>query len=175
MVRSVKNNWDRGVDFESTYRRILRHLHLHSNYNITKCYDAILLTQLRNGCRVSESVNAFLEFVKTSQVEVYVDVAKKKQREQRLVIIPSEVIHLRDYCKELLSVDFKKLVDRVKHYCRYTYKFNTHSLRYAFITYLLRNGVNVSIIAKITRHSRLDYILRYTQEKVADRVLRDLF
>jgi Phage integrase family. len=120
-------------------------------------------------------VKAFLEFVKTSRIEVYVDVSKKKQREQRLVIIPNEVVHLRDYCSELLSVDFRKLVDRVKHYCRYTYKFNTHSLRYSFITYLLRNGVNVSIIAKITRHSRLDYILRYTQEKVADRVLRDLF
>jgi Phage integrase family. len=166
-------NWDRGVEFESTYRRILRHLQ--ANNKITKCYDAILLVQLRNGCRVSESVKAFLEFVKTSRIEVYVDVSKKKQKEMRLVIIPNEVVHLRDYCSELLSVDFRKLVDRVKHYCRYTYKFNTHSLRYSFITYLLRNGVNVSIIAKITRHSRLDYILRYTQEKVADRVLRDLF
>jgi len=165
--------WDKGVDFESTYRRILRHLQ--SNNRITKCYDSILLTQLRNGCRVSEAVKAFLEFIKTSKIEVYVDVSKKKQKEQRLVIIPNEVIHLRDYCKELLGADFKKLVDRVKHYCRYTYEFNTHSLRYAFITYLLRNGVNVSIIAKITRHTRLDYILVYTQEKIADRVLRDLF
>jgi Phage integrase family. len=162
-VKNVKTSWDKGVDFESTYRRILRHLQ--SNNKITKCYDAILLTQLRNGCRVSEAVRAFLEFVKTSQVEVYVDVAKKKQKEQRLVVIPNEIIHLRDYCSELLSVDFRKLVDRVKHYCRYTYNFNTHSLRYSFITYLLKNGVSVSIIAKITRHSRLDYILVYTQEK----------
>jgi hypothetical protein len=29
------------------YRRILRHLQ--ANNKITKCYDAILLTQLRNG------------------------------------------------------------------------------------------------------------------------------
>jgi hypothetical protein len=71
-------NWDKGVDFELAYKQILRHLR--GNNRITKCYDAILLTQLRNGCRVSESVRAFLEFIKTSQIEVYVDVSKKNKR-----------------------------------------------------------------------------------------------
>jgi hypothetical protein len=42
MVKLV--NWDKGVEFESTYRRILRHLQ--ANNKITKCYDAILLTQV---------------------------------------------------------------------------------------------------------------------------------
>jgi hypothetical protein len=32
-------------------------------------------------------------------------------------------------------------------------------------------GVNPSIVAKITRHSRLDFILRYTQEKTAEEIL----
>ena len=62
----------------------------------------------------------------------------------------------------------------LKVYSKCTYGFNTHSLRYAFITYLLRQGVSPSIIAKITKHSRLDYILTYTQEKTAEEVLRKL-
>jgi len=33
--------------------------------------------------------------------------------------------------------------------------------------------VNLSIIAKITKHSRLDHILTYTQEKEAERILRE--
>ena len=63
---------------------------------------------------------------------------------------------------ELLSIEGKRLVSRLKVYTRYTYSFNMYSLRYAFITYLLRQGVSSSIIAKITRNSCLDHILTYT-------------
>jgi len=42
---------------------------------------------------------------------------------------------------------------RLRVHSRYTYGFNTHSLRYALITYLLSQGVSPSIIAKITKHS----------------------
>jgi len=51
---------------------------------------------------------------------------------------------------------------------------NRHSLRYAFITYLLRKGISPSLIAKITRHKNLNYILTYTQQKTADKILEKL-
>jgi hypothetical protein len=38
----------------------------------------------------------------------------------------------------------------------------------------MQRGVSPSIIAKITKHSRLDYILTYTQEKTAEEILRKL-
>jgi len=41
-------------------------------------------------------------------------------------------------------------------YCRRAYGFNTHSLRYAFVSYLLKRGVSPSIAAKITGHRSLD-------------------
>ncbi|MEM4155997.1 MAG: hypothetical protein QXQ38_04645 [Archaeoglobaceae archaeon] len=44
-------------------------------------------------------------------------------------------------------------------------------MRYAFISYLAKRGVSPQIIAKITRHSKLDMILNYTQEKLADEIL----
>jgi site-specific recombinase XerD len=51
---------------------------------------------------------------------------------------------------------------------------NTHSLRYAYITYLLRQNVNPAIVSKIIKHSRLDTLLHYVQEKVGESVLREM-
>jgi site-specific recombinase XerD len=76
--------------------------------------------------------------------------------------------------RELLGIEDTRLRSRLKVYSRYTYGFNARSLRYAFITYLLRRGVSPSIIAKMIRHSRLDYILTYTQEKTAEEILRKI-
>ena len=90
--------------------------------------------------------------------------SKKHRPETRLAVIPRELL---DGPEEVIS-------KRMRRYCIETYGFNTHSLRYAFITYLLRQGVNPSIVAKITRHSKLDFILRYTQERVAEQVLREM-
>jgi len=62
----------------------------------------------------------------------------------------------------------------VKTYFRRTYEFNTHSLRYAFITHLLRLSHSPSIVAKIMGHRSLDHILHYTEVEVAEEVLADL-
>jgi len=165
--------WDKGLDFENAYNKIARHMS--KAKAPAKCYDAILLIQLRNGSRVSEAVRALKSFLNTKSVEVEVQVSKKRQkRETRLMVIPSEVLNVVSPCLDLRNVEDKVLVNRVKNYCIETYGFNTHSLRYAFITYLLRQGVNPSIVAKITRHSRLEYIQRYTQERVAEEILRNI-
>jgi len=155
------------------YRRILRHMH--GVRFPSKCYDAILLIQLRNGLRISEAVRTFLQFLKTKSVEVEVQLSKKRRPETRLAVIPKELhdVNLSE-CRELLEVDEKLLSRRLRRYCIETFGFNTHSLRYAFITYLLRQGVNPSIVAKITKHSKLDFILRYTQERVAEEILREM-
>ena len=165
--------WDKGLDFENAYSKIARHM---AKAKVPgKCYDAILLIQLRNGSRISEAVRAFKQFLTTKGLELEVPVSKKRGKlEQRLMIIPQELQSIISPCFDLKDVDEKVLVNRVKFYCVHTYNFNTHSLRYAFITYLLRLGVNPSIIAKITKHSRLDFILTYTQEKTAEEILKKL-
>ena len=169
----MPRSWDKGVDFEVAYRRILRHMH--GVRFPSKCYDAILLIQLRNGLRISEAVRTFLQFLKTKSVEVEVQLSKKRRPETRLAVIPKELhdVNLSE-CRELLEVDEKLLSRRLRRYCIETFGFNTHSLRYAFITYLLRQGVNPSIVAKITKHGKLDFILRYTQERVAEEILREM-
>jgi len=62
----------------------------------------------------------------------------------------------------------------VKTYFRRTYEFNTHSLRYAFVTHLLRLSHSPSIVAKIMGHSSLDHILHYAEVEVAEEVLAGL-
>jgi len=169
----MPRGWDKGVDFEAAYRKILRHLS-RARYP-GRCYDAILLIQLRNGLRISEAVRAFLQFLKTKSVEVEVQLSKKRRPETRLAVIPRELLDVNlAECRSLLEEDERVLSKRMRRYCIETYGFNTHSLRYAFITYLLRQGVNPSIVAKITRHSKLDFILRYTQERIAEQVLREM-
>jgi site-specific recombinase XerD len=165
--------WDKGIDFENTYNKLLRHMN--KTKPPAKCYDAILLIQLRNGSRVSEAVRAFKMFLDSKSLELEVLVSKKRaKQEKRLMIIPQELLSVVSPCFDLRNVEDKILTNRVKNYCIETYGFNTQSLRYAFITYLLRQGVNPSIVAKITKHSRLEYIQRYTQEKVAEETLRNI-
>ena len=67
--------------------------------------------------------------------------------------------------------EFLKYVKRLKMECLRLLGVNTHTLRYAYITYLIRKGYNPSLIAKITHHSNLNYILTYTQRKQAEMIL----
>jgi len=165
--------FDRGIDFESTYRKIVRLINQAEDKK--RCYLAVALIQLRNGLRAIEAVRAFKHYIISKQVEFEIAVVKKKRPETRLVVIPVELVSVDlDGCRELLDVEDKRLTDRYKHWLLYNLKINSHSLRYAFITYLLKHGVSPSIIAKITRHSKLDFILRYTQQKAAEDVLRSL-
>jgi len=165
--------WDKGIDYEYAYNKILRNL-FKSRYP-SLCYDSILLIQLRNGLRISEAVRAFKHYLQTKAFELEVELSKKKRPEKRRVVVPRDLLGVNlSECHELIGIDDKVLINRLKVYCLTTYRFNTHSLRYSFITYLLRQGVNPSIISKITRHSKLDFILTYTQEKIADDILRSM-
>ncbi len=167
--------WDRGIDYEYAYNVIVRAMKTKNKTRVKKCYSAILLIQLRNGLRISEAIRAFKQYMTTKKTELQINVSKKKHYETRLVIIPQEVIETQlDECVELVSIDDNVLKNRICVYAIQVFKFNTHSLRYAFITHLLRHNVSPSIIAKITKHSKLDYILTYTQEKIADELLKKL-
>jgi len=106
---------------------------------------------------------------------VRVRIEKHKEGDTRLMVLPEELRgkegkeYLAQACLRLAKVKNPK--SAVKVYCKATYGFNTHSLRYAYITYLLSKGVNPSFIAKITGHRNLSYILHYTELKTAEDIL----
>lgn len=165
--------WDKGLDYEATYARLLRKIN-NVKSDSTRCYLIIALIQLRNGARISEAVRAFKEWIRTGKAEVYVKVSKKRRYEDRLMVIPDEVGQYRLQCVDLADVDDIVLRERVRYSLYYYFKINTHSLRYAFITYLLKNFVNPALVSKMIRHSRLDTLMHYVQIKEADDILRKM-
>lgn len=167
----VTKMWDKGINYNTIYNLILKHMSKTEKHK-DKCYDSILLIQLRNGSRISEAVRAYLEFLRNRKYEQFVNLSKKRREEKRLMIIPQEVCICEEFLMEGDNVE--KIVSRVKIYCLRKYKINTHSLRYSFITHLLREGVSPAIVAKITKHSKLDFIITYTQEKAAEEILKNM-
>ncbi|MEM3895982.1 MAG: hypothetical protein QW763_01800 [Archaeoglobaceae archaeon] len=154
--------WDQGLDFEKTLKKLLKDYAEETNLR-RKTKLAILITQLRNGSRISEAIEAISIFKSTGAREVMVKVRKKKEDEFRKMIIPEQI-------KQSHVVDIPNK-HAIAMFAKRRYGFNTHSLRYAFVSYLAKRGVSPQIIAKITRHSKLDMILNYTQEKIADEIL----
>jgi len=165
--------WDKRLDYVKTYKLILDH-YRNTNRDTSKAYDIILLTQLRNGSRLSEAIT-FLKLIidtKPFQRQAYIKVEKRKDGYERLMILPEEITK-----QELMRVSYV-IRDankwKVANYCRRTYGFNTHALRYALISYLSQKGIAPQIIAKITGHKTLDYIVYYTQQQKAEEILKDL-
>jgi len=167
--------WDKGIDFEKTKKILLGEIRKaeKKKSNIRKtiriAHLITALVQLYNGCRASEAVEAFNKWRETGMKEIYVKVRKKKKEDERLIIIPAEVSKYRNLVRF-----YEEKTNRYKAFICATFDFNTHSLRYAFVTYLSKQGVSPQLIAKITHHSRLDMILSYTQQIKADDLLRKL-
>jgi integrase len=171
----MSRSWDLGWDYRQVYRLLLSKIreHLSRRAFASYCYACVLLIQLRNGSRVSEAVDAAIKFADQTSSEVYVRVRKRRDGYERLMVLPEE-LKIQDIavCREILSSGNATL--RVKIYAKTVLGINTHSLRYARITHMLRNNISPSIVAKITGHKKLDYILTYTQIKKAEEALRDI-
>ena len=171
----VRRGWGSCVECRRAYAEILAHL-----YKTGSPWDVVLLVQLRNGSRIGEAIEAVKEFcnAKGRADSVRVRVEKHAKGDTRLMVLPEELRgaqgrnYLRQACLRLSRVKAPR-VD-IADYCRRAYGFNTHALRYAFITYMLKRGVSPSIVAKITGHRSLDYILHYTEIKLAKEVLAGL-
>jgi integrase len=171
----MSKSWDLGLDYKQVYKMILAKVkeHISRRAFASYCYACVLLIQLRNGSRVSEAVDAAIKFSDQRSSEVYVRVRKRRDGYERLVVLPEELkIQDISICREILSKGNATL--RVKVYAKKVLGINTHSLRYARITHMLRNSISPSIVAKITGHKKLDYILTYTQIKTAEEALRNI-
>jgi len=136
------------------------------------CGVLALYIQLRNGSRLSEALEVYNQFKETKAREYRIQVKKHKRKRMRLMIIdlPNHILNkLYNICKEvdLTPQYLKQLAQR-------TFNINTHSLRYAFIKYLDKQGISPIIIAHITGHSNLKHLLTYTQKSNSEDILRYL-
>jgi len=163
--------WDKRVDYETVKKTLdfeiswrLRNLEDVRNKRIL-AYCAVLYTQLENGCRVGEAVSAVRGFISDKVPDRHVKVEKRKDNYYRLVVIPPAV---RDLPLDGCNIT----VGAVKNYAR-RLGFNTHSLRYCFITRMAKQGVNPAVLATVTGHKSLDMLLHYLQKDAGEQLLRD--
>ncbi len=177
-VPRQKGTWDRGIDYDllrkrllRLYRRMREKAEGSKRYRKRLAHTLVLMLQLRNGCRVSEAVEALQKMASTGQRKVMVRVRKtKKEEKERTVVLPKSVP---DSDLRLIREDVKTItVDQVKSFARYNLGINTHTLRYAFITHLtVEKGVQPNAVAKITGHVDLDHLITYTQQVKAEEIL----
>lgn len=157
------------------------------------CYIIIALLQLRNGSRISEAVNAFLKYMTKNDVDekVIVKIAKsegmkydwktktKKMKKPRFrkIMFPEDYIDLeifydiKDNHQDFCIIEKLKICQRVRDYLLKYFNCNTHSLRYAFINYMLYSEKrNLADIAKFVGHTTVNQLVTYTQNKNIDQI-----
>lgn len=164
-------------------------------------YILIAMIQLMNGSRISEACYAFCHFIENGDFDkrIVVKLAKsettkyKDNGEQfktkiryRKIIFPLKwipdtitprgergflsrnIIKIQSYLDKIHPDSLKK---RVLDYLLKYHDCNTHSLRYAYINYMIYDQKNEpSLVAKHVGHSNLNQLIRYTQNKQADKL-----
>lgn len=177
----LKNGFDKGIDFEQT-RKILKAkikelvAGLRKDYNVHKVKAlsniVIALISLVNGSRISESIEAAFKFVDNKSLKkVLVPIAKRKDGELRRMLLPTEINReILEYIEKVIAgADPKKLQSKVRTYLTDNYGFNTHSLRYAAINYLISEQKEpLSLVSKMVGHKSMNMLINYTQNKNVD-------
>jgi site-specific recombinase XerD len=167
--------WDKGLDFKETLKKLLAFKKwVRSSPEMTGTRRVqlrnvnILLLALLNGLRISEAIECYYKWLENPTVkEIAVKVAKSKKDKHRVCVVEGLDAVDHKYTKHLDRPTPNNLqVWTVQHF-----KFNTHSLRYAFINYMLQQGYDPATVSKIIAHSRLETIMSYVQEKRAREAL----
>lgn len=145
-------------------------------------YTLIAMIQLRNGSRISEACVSYRNWMAGKGIDekITVKIAKSARKldeenttkaRYRQMIFPDWVdaddfkfLKRLRVTKKLQKC--KTLKKRTLDYLRKYYDCNTHSLRYAFINYMLYEKKHEpSLISKFVGHVNLSQIVRYTQLK----------
>ena len=156
-------------------------------------YLVISTIQLRNGSRVSEAVAAFRKFLNVDDNvdKVIVKIsksdgikydkttkkAKKSKARFRKVMFPDKWID-RAAIEQIKSnedttewIKSNRLKKRVLDYLLKNFECNTHSLRYAFINYMLYDQKKeMSLVAKFVGHVNVAQLVTYTQQKNTEQI-----
>jgi len=171
-------SWDKGLDFEATlkrlleYRRFVRQRVLRPRYRSSLRNVNILILALTNGLRISEAIECYYMWLESNGAQYSFNVKLAKSRGRfRLCLVPSIFDKVDLAATKNLPKPRKQALN---NFSRRNFGFNTHSLRYAFINYLLARGVDVPLVSKIVGHKNLDTILSYIQSKRAHETLESI-
>jgi len=172
----LKGSWDMGLKFEEASKEIaklrkryraLAEITKMENHRRALAYANILALQLANGLRIGEAIDCYYQWVESGEREIMVRVRKTKDR-ARLCIVPDTFTEVD---RELTKDIPKPRTQNLYNFARRHMNINTHSLRYAFINYLLDAGVDPATVSKILAHKKLDRLVTYIQETRAKQTL----
>lgn len=155
-------------------------------------YNLVALIQLKNGSRIIEACKATKFFFKNGKSKldkkVTVKIAKsesikytKETKEQyttkpryREIKFPINWIEIKffDNIKSYLeNIKIINLKQRVLDYLLSYFSCNTHSLRYAYINFLLyEKDIKPELVAKMVGHVNTNQLTRYSQLKNLDKI-----
>jgi hypothetical protein len=153
-------------------------------------YCTIAMIQLRGGSRVIESVRAFRQFMTNDEgldkkviVKIAKSASKKRKKDGTIYITKAryrELMFPNKWIEMKLMNDFKFYVEHMEDaklkkgtldYLLANHNCNTHSLRYAFINYMLYvKKWEMGLVAKYVGHSSINQLVRYTQNKNANKI-----
>ena len=151
-------------------------------------YTIVAMIQLRNGCRIIEACKAIKIFFKKKDLneKILVKLAKseclKKKHNRvfktkarfRKIVFPTKWVDFtlsEEIIGYLDNIRIVNLKQRVLDYLIKYFKCNTHSLRYAFINYMLyEKKVEMTLVAKFVGHVDVSQLVRYSQNKNADNI-----
>jgi integrase len=171
----AKRKWDKGLDFRDTLNKLLAYkkwVRSSPKLSISKRISLrninILILALLNGLRISEAIDCYYKWLEDPQQDVFnIRVAKSKQEKYRLCVVKGLDSTDHKYTKNLR----KPKPNNLQAWAIIRFKFNTHSLRYAYINYMLSQGYDPATVSKIIAHSKLETLLSYIQEKRAKEAL----
>jgi hypothetical protein len=204
----ITKGWDRDVDYKPMKKKLIKEFEQQqtkfkkSPFKVRATnkliYLIISMTQLRNGCRVSEAINAFRMFIKDGIKEkVTVKIGKsdgtkykfdkntnkkikfKTKARYRQIMFPITWFKDRDIYKFITKVMASKMgflehtdmKRRIANYMKRNHGCNTHSLRYAFINYMIYEEKRpLNDVAKFVGHVDLSQLVTYTQRKNCDQI-----
>ncbi len=188
-------DWDSGVPYAELQRRIKEALAANRKNSIRYTKLLIYAIQLRNQARVSEAHDALGQFEQDpALLTVQVKVRKKGLYKTRINPISGRRVFVLDskgrkipkppefrefiwpeYIKRSLPPLTRISIENAKVSCRSLIGVNTHTLRYARITKLIREDkIDPLIVSKITHHSDPKFVLKYFQQKEADRINKEV-
>jgi len=191
----INHGFDRGIDYESMKEKIInasnKYLKLYNEHQNKTDFGRLVFVviagiQLRNGSRISEAVKAFILFVNkgiSNRVTVKISksdgfrVMKDGTRKQKIIrfremMWPADWFDssiyklIKDNELTYEFIESGTLKKRVLDFLRRHMDSNTHSLRYAFINYMLYVVKRPpEDIAKFVGHIDTKMLTRYTQTK----------
>lgn len=195
-------SFDKGLDYTESKTTLLKTFNYiinklcPTNKDIDRLiYLTVAMIQLRNGSRIIEATKAFYQFMNDLNCDcIQVKIAKSERKiyckktgawiktkpRFRKIIFPDWIDKIvleifnearPNYFTKIK--DIKILTNRILKYLIDNFKWNTHSLRYACINYLIYIQKRpINDVAKFVGHVSTNMMVIYTQQHNVDKIFQ---